>query len=91
METKLVPLMVKVCAAAPAVAEVGERVVMVGTVLFTVRVKLFVAVPVPFVAVKLMGKLPLVPGAGVPPRMPVRPFIVIPLGNRPLSVNFGAG
>ena len=31
------PLMVSVCAAAPALAEDGERVVMVGTRLFTVK------------------------------------------------------
>jgi hypothetical protein len=57
----------------------------------TVSVKFWLTVPVLFVAVKLIGKLPLVPVAGVPPRMPVTVFIVIPLGNAPLAVNFGAG
>jgi hypothetical protein len=31
LERKFVPLMVRVCAVAPAVAEVGDRVVMAGT------------------------------------------------------------
>ena len=31
METKFVPLMVRVCGAAPGLAEVGERLVIVGT------------------------------------------------------------
>ena len=36
-ETKFVPLMVRVCPAAPAVAEVGDKVPMAGTGLFTVK------------------------------------------------------
>jgi hypothetical protein len=38
VERKLVPLMVSVCAAAPAVAEEGERLVMAGTGLLAVTV-----------------------------------------------------
>jgi len=38
VETKFVPLMVSVCAAAPAFAEDGDRVVIAGTRLFTVNV-----------------------------------------------------
>jgi nitrogen regulatory protein PII len=72
-------------------AEAGEAGnVIVWAASFTVRVKLCVVVPVLFVAMKLMGKLLLVP-VGVPPRMPVSLFIVIPFGNGPLSVSFGAG
>ncbi len=44
METKFVPLIVSVCAAAPALAEAGERLVIVGTRLLTVK---FTAVELP--------------------------------------------
>ena len=44
-ETKFVPVTVRVNAAPPAVAEVGERVVMVGTALFTVKLTEFDAPP----------------------------------------------
>src|SRR5208282_3410846 len=37
VETKLVPLMLSVCAAAPAFVELGERLVIVGAGLFTVK------------------------------------------------------
>ena len=56
MERKLVPLMVNVCADAPAVAEEGESVETVGARLFTVRVKFCVAFgETPFEAVMVMG------------------------------------
>jgi hypothetical protein len=54
-------------------------------------VKFAVVVPTLFVAVKEIGKLPVVPAAGVPPRIPVTLFSVMPLGSAPLSVNNGAG
>jgi hypothetical protein len=74
-----------------AAGDAGAGNVIVWLVSFTVSAKFCVVVPVLFVAVKLIGKLPLVPGVGVPPRIPVRLFMVIPLGSAPLSVNFGAG
>src|SRR5208282_5735555 len=37
VETKFVPLMLSVCAAAPALAEEGDRLAIVGTRLFTVK------------------------------------------------------
>ena len=46
--------------------------------------------PLLFVAVKLMGNMPLVP-VGVPPTMPVSLFKVSPFGNAPVSVSVGAG
>jgi hypothetical protein len=45
MERKLVPLMVSVCAVAPAVAEVGERLVIAGTELLTMKFTAFEAPP----------------------------------------------
>jgi hypothetical protein len=45
VERKFVPLMVRVCAAAPAVAELGERLVMVGAGLLTVKFTEFEAPP----------------------------------------------
>ena len=45
VETKFVPLMVKVCAAEPAAVEVGDSDVMVGTGLFTVKFIEFDAPP----------------------------------------------
>jgi hypothetical protein len=56
---------------------------------FTVSVKLCVEVPVLFVAVNMTVELTAV--VGVPLRIPVSLFIVIPFGNAPVSVNFGAG
>ena len=63
--------------------------------LFTVSVKAWVAgVPTPFVAVKVMGKVPLLPVAGVPLRV-AAPFPlslkVTPLGSVPVSVRVGVG
>jgi nitrogen regulatory protein PII len=84
-----VAVAVNVVLNAAEAGEAGNVIVWVAS--FTVRVKPCVVVPVLFVAEKLMGKVPLVPGAGVPPRMPVSLFIVIPFGNGPLSVSFGAG
>ena len=45
----------------------------------------------PLEAVKLMGYVPTVPAAGVPPRTPVLVFKVIPLGSAPLSEKVGDG
>ena len=45
VDRKFVPLMVRVWAAAPTVAEVGERMVMVGAGLFTVKFTEFDAPP----------------------------------------------
>ena len=60
VETKLVPLMVKVCAAAPAVAEAGESVVIVGTWLLTVKLTVFEAPPPGAGFVTITGKVPAV-------------------------------
>ena len=45
MERKFFPFMVKVCAAAPTVADEGERLVMAGTGLLTVKLIEFEAPP----------------------------------------------
>src|ERR1700733_14147475 len=74
----------------PTVNVVLARLVIIGP-WFTVSVKFAVVVPTLFVAVKEMGKLPVVPAAAVPPRIPVTLFSVMPLGSAPLSVNNGAG
>ena len=56
----MVPLMVKVCAAAAAVAEVGESVVIVGTRLLTVKLTEFEAPPPGMGFVTTTGKVPAV-------------------------------
>jgi nitrogen regulatory protein PII len=84
-----VAVAVNVVLNAAEAGEAGNVIVWVAS--FTVRVKPCVALPVLFVAMKLMGNMPLVPGAGVPPRMPVSLLMVSPFGNVPDSVSVGAG
>ena len=52
--------MVRVCAAAPAVAEAGERLVMVGAGLFTVKFTEFEAPPPGAGLVTTTAKVPAV-------------------------------
>ena len=56
----MVPLMVKVCAATPAVVDAGESVVIVGTRLFTVKLTEFEALPPGMGFVTTTGKVPAV-------------------------------
>ena len=55
---KFVPLMVKVCADAPALADEGESVVMVGTGALSVKLTEFEAPPPGVGFVTTTGKLP---------------------------------
>jgi hypothetical protein len=58
---------------------------------WTVRVKLWVAVPAALVAVNVIGKVPPVPAVGVPLSTPVMGLKVTPLGSAPVSFSVGAG
>jgi len=82
--------------AVPTVNVVLLELVMTGVVLavFTVSVKVWVAVPTPLVAVSVMGYVPAVPAAGVPLSVPA-PFPLLvkvtPLGSAPVSVKDAVG
>ena len=66
LERKFVPLIVKVCAAAPGAAEVGERLVMVGAGLSTVKFTEFDAPPPGAGLVTTTAKLPAVTRSELP-------------------------
>ena len=79
VETNLVPFTVKVNCALPAVVEVGQIEVMVGTGLLIVRVS--VALPVPPALVALMVTLYVPAVVGVPEINPVLVFTLKPAGS----------
>ena len=79
LDTKLVPLMVRVNWALPAAVEVGLIDVMVGTGLLIVRVS--VALPVPPELVALIVTLLIPAVVGVPEITPVVVFTVKPAGS----------
>ena len=65
---------------------------MIADASLTVSVKFCVAgAPTPFVAVKVIGYVPPVPGPGTPDSTPVPALNVTPAGNAPDSLNAGVG
>jgi hypothetical protein len=75
----------------PTVNVVALALVIAGASL-TFRVKFCVAFGLtPLLAVRDRGYVPPVPGAGVPPRIPVSVFRVTPLGSVPVTAKVGAG
>jgi hypothetical protein len=91
VDPKFVPVIVT---GVPTVPAVTDRLVIVGPWV-TVSVKFcWAAVPMPLLAVKVRGYVPLVPAAGVPLSVPVPLALaanVTPLGSAPDSVREGAG
>jgi hypothetical protein len=91
VDPKFVPVIVT---GVPTVPAVTDRLVIVGPWV-TVSVKFcWAAVPIPLLAVKVRGYVPLVPAAGVPLSVPVPLALaanVTPLGSAPDSVREGAG